>query len=150
MGDVTWVEDLFSTIDRMDAEAFAGFITEDGSFRFANWPQARGREAIVETVGQFFAGISGISHDLVGVWTVPGQPPENRLRLGSGAGASPQQRLCQCGRPSRPACPGSTLSRYRWLYPNERSSGSRQSELFGGALFFDFSRSYPRGRRGYE
>ena len=66
-----WIHDLFDTIDRMDAAAFASFITEDGVFAFGNNPPAVGREAITAAVGGFYQAIAGLSHTLTEVWETP-------------------------------------------------------------------------------
>ena len=63
-----WLNDLFASIDRMDADAFAGFLTEDGSFTFGNQPPARGRAAVRDAVGGFFASIAGLKHRIDRVW----------------------------------------------------------------------------------
>ncbi len=46
MGNDTLIERLLATIDTRDANAFAGFLTSDASFRFGNHPAVLGREAI--------------------------------------------------------------------------------------------------------
>lgn len=58
------LHELFTAIDRMDASAFAQFITPNGSFRFGNFPPVVGREAIEETVRNFFQSIKGLRHQL--------------------------------------------------------------------------------------
>lgn len=63
-----WLDDLFASIDRMDADAFAGFLTEDGRFSFGNQPAAKGRAAVREAVGGFFASIAGLQHRIDRVW----------------------------------------------------------------------------------
>lgn len=67
----SFIEPLFRTIDRMDSEAFAAFLAEDGVFRFGNGPAAKGREAASEAVGAFFASISGLRHRILGTWVHP-------------------------------------------------------------------------------
>jgi ketosteroid isomerase-like protein len=63
-----WVRQLFTTIDRMDARAFAGHLTEDGVFRYANQPEVRGRAAVEAAVAGFFSGFAGLGHELIGEW----------------------------------------------------------------------------------
>ena len=55
---------LFRAIDAMDIEAFVDCLTEDGLFRFASAPPVRGRTAVGQAVGEFFATIAGLSHEL--------------------------------------------------------------------------------------
>lgn len=50
-----WLRKLFNAIDNMDAEAFASFLTQDASFKFANAPVVSGRENIRKAVSQFFS-----------------------------------------------------------------------------------------------
>ncbi|NTZ64080.1 nuclear transport factor 2 family protein [Agrobacterium tumefaciens] len=59
---------VFAAVDALRPEAFAEFLTEDGTFTFGNWPSAHGRAAAAKIVSDFFAGINGISHDISGVW----------------------------------------------------------------------------------
>ena len=63
-----WMEGLFEAIDGQDAEGFAEYLTEDGSFRFGNAPPAVGRENIRDAVAGFFDSIEGLRHVIVGVW----------------------------------------------------------------------------------
>ena len=55
---------MFAAIDRQDATAFVGFLTEDAVFRFGSAPAVRGREAIFAAVDGFFGTIAGCSHDV--------------------------------------------------------------------------------------
>ena len=63
-----WVEELFATIDRKDADGFVGFLTQDASFRFGNAPPAVGREDVRSAVAGFFDTIEGLRHEVVDVW----------------------------------------------------------------------------------
>lgn len=58
------VEGLFDAIDSMDTAAFVAFLTEDARFRFGSAPEAKGREAIADAVGGFFASIAGLRHHI--------------------------------------------------------------------------------------
>lgn len=64
----SWLSQLFASIDRRDAGAFAGFLTEDGRFTFGNQPPVEGREAVREAVAGFFASIAGLSHRVDQAW----------------------------------------------------------------------------------
>lgn len=55
---------LFAAIDRKDAAAFVGFLSEDAVFRFGSAPAVHGRAAIQEAVDGFFGTIAGCSHQL--------------------------------------------------------------------------------------
>jgi ketosteroid isomerase-like protein len=63
-----WIAALFAAIDRQDAEAFAGFLTEDARFVFGNLPPVAGRAAIRDFVAGFFASIRAVSHDVPDNW----------------------------------------------------------------------------------
>lgn len=62
------LDGLFQSIDAMDAERFASFLTEDGEFRFGSAPAVYGRAAIGEAVQAFFDTISGLSHSVARIW----------------------------------------------------------------------------------
>ena len=53
---------LFAAIDRQDAAAFVGFLTDDAVFRFGSAPPVQGRDDIRAAVGGFFDTIAGCSH----------------------------------------------------------------------------------------
>lgn len=55
---------VFAAIDRQDATAFVGYLTEDAVFRFGSAPAVRGREAIAAAVDGFFGTIAACSHDV--------------------------------------------------------------------------------------
>ena len=63
-----FLDGLFRSIDAMDAERFAGFLTEDGEFYFGSTPAVYGRAAIREAVQIFFDSIAGLSHSVKRVW----------------------------------------------------------------------------------
>jgi len=63
-----FVEDLYQSIDAMDAQAFTGFLTDGASFRFANAEPVVGKDNVREAVGGFFSMIAGLSHRLDNVW----------------------------------------------------------------------------------
>lgn len=59
------LDELFSAIDAMDADRFAGFLAPECSFRFGNLPPVEGRAAVREFVAGFFGALGGIRHELV-------------------------------------------------------------------------------------
>lgn len=67
----TMVRDLFQKLDRMDADGFAEFLTEDARFRFGNADVVTGRGAIRDAVTGFFGSIASLRHDIDRVWITP-------------------------------------------------------------------------------
>ena len=63
---------IFETVDRMDAEGFANYFTEDGLFTFGNAPTVKGRAEITTAVETFFASIKALEHRVIDTWSVPG------------------------------------------------------------------------------
>lgn len=61
-------EAVFARVDAMDANGLATWLTPDSTFVFGNWPPAEGPDAAERVVADFFAGIDGITHDILGVW----------------------------------------------------------------------------------
>lgn len=53
---------LFAAIDRQDAAAFVGFLTDDAVFRFGSAPPVQGKASIQTAVDGFFGTIAGCSH----------------------------------------------------------------------------------------
>jgi len=70
-----WIVRFFETIDRMDADGFAGYFSENGEFRFANHPPLQGRDAVRDGAQGIFGMLTGIEHELVNTW----HPDENIL-----------------------------------------------------------------------
>ena len=62
------VTDLFADIDRMDANAFASHLSEDCTLRFGNAPEVQGRQAIEDSIAQFFGLIEGLQRRIVEQW----------------------------------------------------------------------------------
>jgi hypothetical protein len=61
-----WAEDLYAKVDAKDAAGFAAAFTPDGVFKYGNWPEAQGREAIEGMCANFFGGIGGLHHVIKG------------------------------------------------------------------------------------
>ncbi len=72
MSDTSFVAPLFRSIDAMDADRFASFLTRDAVFRFGNGPEVRGSDAIRATVAGFFGMIAGLEHRITDTWSQPG------------------------------------------------------------------------------
>ncbi len=62
------LDDVFATIDRMDADGVAAFMTEDGVFRYGSNDPVRGRGAVRDYVAGFFTTIKGLRHRLTDRW----------------------------------------------------------------------------------
>lgn len=58
-----WLKNLYTTIDKMDAYAFADFISPNGEFIFGNIPSIVGRENIAVFVDNFFKSIKALKHE---------------------------------------------------------------------------------------
>ena len=69
--DNTTIRELLATVDRMDADGFVSFLTEDATFRFGNAEAVTGRAAIREAVAGFFGSIAALSHHIERIWTGP-------------------------------------------------------------------------------
>ncbi len=63
------IRDVFQAVDAKDATRFAGHLTPDAIFRYANAPVVTGRDAIRQAVAQFFDAVRTLRHDLLAVWT---------------------------------------------------------------------------------
>lgn len=60
-----WLEKIGRTIDAKDSEGFANLITEDGTFRFGNAEEVKGRKAIADYVAAFFGMIKSSEHKVL-------------------------------------------------------------------------------------
>ena len=65
------IHELFRSIDEMNSDKFAAFLTDDAQFRFGNAPAVHGKSAVREAVAGFFGTIKGISHKNIGLWVHP-------------------------------------------------------------------------------
>ncbi|MBI5403636.1 MAG: nuclear transport factor 2 family protein [Ignavibacteriae bacterium] len=63
-----WLESIGKSIDSMDANRFADFLTEDCTFRFGNQPDVIGKKEVTEYVAAFFKMIGGSEHKVVDYW----------------------------------------------------------------------------------
>ena len=66
----TTTTNLFADIDRMDAKAFASYLTEDCVLRFGNADEVVGRDAIEQAIEGLFETIKGLSHHVLDEWDV--------------------------------------------------------------------------------
>lgn len=63
-----WLGDYFTMVDRLDPDELVTWYTEDGSFRFANQPPAKGTSAIAAALKQFYGLIVSMHHEKTGCW----------------------------------------------------------------------------------
>ncbi|MEE4296796.1 MAG: nuclear transport factor 2 family protein [Wenzhouxiangella sp.] len=68
----SWIAEFFSSIDHMDAEAFAGHFSSSGHFRFANHPPLEGPGAIAAGAQGIFGLLTGIRHEVLKSWQAAG------------------------------------------------------------------------------
>lgn len=64
------VRETFKVVDRMDPDAFAELFSEDGLFRFGNWPSVKGRGEISAFVAEFFTSIKALKHRVTDDWRI--------------------------------------------------------------------------------
>ena len=62
------MQQMLARVDAMDVPGFVEHFTDDGEFRFGNWPAAVGREAIAAFTTGFLATLSAIEHRVLGFW----------------------------------------------------------------------------------
>lgn len=67
-----WTTRLFQTVDRMDADGFAFFLSENATFRFGNAEPVIGRSKIRDAVAGFFASIKALRHHILATWKMDG------------------------------------------------------------------------------
>ena len=72
MSDGNWINELFTSIDGMDAAGFSSFLREDCIFQFGNLDPLRGANQIRAFVEGFFGSIDSLQHDISETWLVPG------------------------------------------------------------------------------
>lgn len=66
--DNAQVDQLFHTIDAMDADAFVAFLSPTGTFKFGNAPPVHGRDDVRALVDGFWRSIRGSAHRRLHVW----------------------------------------------------------------------------------
>lgn len=63
-----WITDYFTMVDKRDIDEMLSWYSDDGSFRFANQVPAQGKAAIRAALEQFYALITSMRHERMGVW----------------------------------------------------------------------------------
>jgi ketosteroid isomerase-like protein len=64
------VRRMFASVDSMDAEENATFMTDDVELRFANSEAVIGKEAFTEASRQFLSSLKAIRHEIDSLWVV--------------------------------------------------------------------------------
>jgi SnoaL-like domain len=59
---------MFEDIDRMDAAAWANWLTDDARFRFGNGDETTTRDAARQGLADFYSLIGGVSHRMLDHW----------------------------------------------------------------------------------
>ncbi len=72
MENNSFIQSVFSAVDRSDAKGLADFMTDNAVFRFSNFPEVVGKENITPFLEGFFQSIKEIKHDHLESWEVPG------------------------------------------------------------------------------
>jgi ketosteroid isomerase-like protein len=67
-----WITEYFAMVDTLDTDELVRWYAEDGEFRFANMPPARGKPAIVAALKQFYGLITSMHHEKTGCWADAG------------------------------------------------------------------------------
>jgi len=65
---------MFAALDAGDAEAAFGLFADDITLVFGNAPAARGKAEVASALGDLVSKLTGIKHDITGLWDFPGQP----------------------------------------------------------------------------
>ncbi|MBD2102827.1 nuclear transport factor 2 family protein [Leptolyngbya sp. FACHB-261] len=66
--DAKWVQHYFKTVDTLNPDAIVAYFSDDGKFRFSNQPPVVGKQAIRDSLAQFFATIQTMHHENMGLW----------------------------------------------------------------------------------
>lgn len=61
---------LFAAVDRMDTEAFAGYLSDGCRFCFGNQAPVVGLDPIKSYIGGFFRSLRGLHHEITESWPV--------------------------------------------------------------------------------
>ncbi|MTC61539.1 hypothetical protein GKR50_16260 [Providencia rustigianii] len=62
------LDSILQAIDSMDPTQFAKLLTDDSKFKFGNFPEAVGKEAIAKAQTDFYSNIKGLKHEVVHSW----------------------------------------------------------------------------------
>ena len=62
------ISELFSAIDRKDADAFVSHLTEDAVFRYGSQEPVQGRDAVRDYVVGFLGSVRALRHRPMDTW----------------------------------------------------------------------------------
>jgi len=62
-------EHVFALIDAQDAHGFLELLADDARLFFGNAEPMAGRDGITAGVGEFYASIAALHHEVVDTWT---------------------------------------------------------------------------------
>ncbi|KEY57633.1 nuclear transport factor 2 family protein [Serratia sp. DD3] len=62
------LDSILHAIDSMDPTQFAKLLTDNSKFKFGNFPEAVGKEAIAKSQTDFYSSIKGLKHEVVHSW----------------------------------------------------------------------------------
>src|ERR1700760_4424610 len=94
----TLLTDMFAALDRGDIDGYLDYLAPDASLRFANNPAVVGRQAIKESLQEFYKVFTSVSHTHVQTWPATGGRVRGVARArcvpggGRGAGPGPHRR----------------------------------------------------------
>jgi hypothetical protein len=71
-GDTTWIYEYYRAADSLNMDRLLAQHTDDTALTFANYPTMRGKEALQAVIGGVWSKIKGMSHSLIGAWSVNG------------------------------------------------------------------------------
>lgn len=63
-----WVERVYRLVDAKNADEYVSFLADDASFRYGNSDAVTGRQAIRQTLSEFFVSIAGLRHTFSARW----------------------------------------------------------------------------------
>ena len=66
--DEQWGRQFFTMVDRKNADEYSTHFTDDGQVIFGNQPPISGREAVRQGMGQFYAGLNSMHHEIANLW----------------------------------------------------------------------------------
>ncbi len=62
------LDTILQAIDSMEPTQFAKLLTDDSKFKFGNFPEETGKEAIEKAQTSFYSSIKGLKHEVVHSW----------------------------------------------------------------------------------
>jgi hypothetical protein len=66
---ISFVQKLYSTIDKMDADGFGKFFAADGTFTLGRFPINIGPDQVSLGASYAFSSLNAIQHEITSVWS---------------------------------------------------------------------------------